>query len=46
VASTGSFNGALIFVGLTAVVAVLSYLLIVGEIRRVTLSDLLPRQAG
>jgi len=35
--NTGSFNGALIFVGANAVVAMLSYLVIVGEIRRVQL---------
>ena len=35
--STGSFNGALVFVGANALVAVLSYLVIVGEIRRVEL---------
>jgi ACS family glucarate transporter-like MFS transporter len=32
--STGSFNGALVFIGANAVVAILSYLIIVGEIRR------------
>lgn len=32
---TGSFNGALIFVGATAFMAIVSYLPIVGEIRRV-----------
>lgn len=31
---TGSFNDALIFVGLTAVLAIFSYLVIVGEIKR------------
>jgi ACS family glucarate transporter-like MFS transporter len=31
---TGSFNGALFFVGANALVAVLSYLVIVGEIKR------------
>ena len=35
--STGSFNGALVFVGLNALVAVLSYVLVVGEIRGVEL---------
>ncbi len=34
VQGTGSFDGALVFVGANAVAAVLSYLLIVGEIRR------------
>ncbi|MGU3540092.1 MFS transporter [Methylobacterium sp. A54F] len=35
--ATGSFNGALVFVGLNALVAVLCYLVIVGEIKRVEL---------
>lgn len=35
--TTGSFNGALIFVGLTALTAVCSYLFLVGEIRRLEL---------
>ncbi len=34
-AATGSFNGALIFVSASALVAVLSYLFLVGEIKRV-----------
>jgi len=34
VAKTGSFNDALIFVGLTALVAIFSYVVIVGEIKR------------
>lgn len=37
VQATGSFNGALVFVGLNALVAVLCYLVFVGEIRRVEL---------
>jgi ACS family glucarate transporter-like MFS transporter len=41
--TTGSFNGALLFVGANAVVAVLSYLVIVGEIRRFELPS---RQAA
>jgi MFS transporter, ACS family, glucarate transporter len=36
--STGSFNGALVFVGANALVAVFSYLVIVGEIKRVELT--------
>lgn len=36
-AKTGSFNYALIFVGATAVVAIFSYLVIVGEIKRLEL---------
>ncbi|WP_423198578.1 MULTISPECIES: MFS transporter [unclassified Cupriavidus] len=35
--ATGSFNGALVFVGVNALVTVLSYLVIVKEIRRVEL---------
>ncbi|WP_143588850.1 MFS transporter [Terribacillus halophilus] len=35
--ATGSFNGALIFVGANALVAILSYLFIVGKIERVQL---------
>lgn len=35
---TGSFNGALVFVGANALVAVLSYVLVVGEIKRVVLN--------
>jgi hypothetical protein len=38
VAKTGSFNDALVFVGLTALVAILSYVVIVGEITRLDLS--------
>lgn len=34
VQSTGSFNGALVFVGVNALIAVLSYLVIVGKIER------------
>jgi ACS family glucarate transporter-like MFS transporter len=37
VAKTGSFNDALLFVGLTALVAIFSYLVIVGEIKRLEL---------
>ena len=37
--ATGSYNGALVFVGINAFVAVLSYLVIVGPIRRVELTD-------
>jgi MFS transporter, ACS family, glucarate transporter len=35
--TTGSFNGALVFVGANALVAILGYLVIVGEIRRLVL---------
>ncbi|WP_414441019.1 MFS transporter [Burkholderia sp. 22PA0106] len=37
VSATGSFNGALVFVGLNALVTVLCYLVIVKDIKRVTL---------
>jgi ACS family glucarate transporter-like MFS transporter len=37
--STGSFDGALVFIGANALVAILSYLVIVGEIRRLNLPD-------
>ena len=38
VGGTGSFNGALIFVAANALIAVLSYLFVVGEIKRVVLN--------
>lgn len=38
VARTGSFNSALVFVGLTALVAIFSYLVIVGDIKRLELN--------
>lgn len=37
IAKTGSFNGALVFVGANALVAICSYLFLVGEIKRVEL---------
>ncbi len=37
VAKTGSFNDALVFVGLTALVAIFSYVFIVGDIKRLEL---------
>jgi ACS family glucarate transporter-like MFS transporter len=37
IAATGSFNGALVFVGANAIVAICSYLFLVGEIKRVEL---------
>ena len=37
VGTSGSFNGALIYVGVHAIVAVLSYLVIVGDIKRIEL---------
>ena len=37
VARTGSFNGALVFVGANALVAAIAYLVIVGKIERVVL---------
>jgi ACS family glucarate transporter-like MFS transporter len=36
--STGSFNGALVFIGANALVAILSYLFIVGDIKRLVLA--------
>jgi MFS transporter, ACS family, glucarate transporter len=36
--NTGSFNGALVFVGANALVAILNYLVLVGEIKRVELA--------
>jgi ACS family glucarate transporter-like MFS transporter len=36
---TGSFNGALVFIAANSAVAILSYLVIVGEIRRIELRD-------
>lgn len=39
IAATGSYNGALVFVGINAIVAMISYLFIVGEIKRVELSN-------
>jgi ACS family glucarate transporter-like MFS transporter len=38
VQKTGSFNDALIFVGITALMAIFSYVVIVGEIKRLELS--------
>lgn len=37
IGTTGSFNGALVFVGANALVAIFSYLFLVGEIKRVEL---------
>jgi ACS family glucarate transporter-like MFS transporter len=39
IAATGSFNGALVFVGANALVAIFSYLFLVGEIKRVELKS-------
>jgi ACS family glucarate transporter-like MFS transporter len=36
--NTGSFNGALVYVGANALVAIISYLVVVGEIKRVHLT--------
>jgi len=44
VKTTGSFNGALIFVVVTALLAIVAYLPLVGEIKRVDLK--LPEPAG
>ena len=46
VGTTGSFNGALIYVGIHAVVAVLSYLVIVGDIKRVELKPVTVGQSS
>jgi MFS transporter, ACS family, glucarate transporter len=47
VKKTGSFNDVLIFVGATAVMAIVSYLPLVGEIKRVELNPSpLPASAG
>jgi ACS family glucarate transporter-like MFS transporter len=40
--STGSFNGALVFIGANALVAILSYLFIVGDIKRLVLTKTEP----
>jgi ACS family glucarate transporter-like MFS transporter len=40
--STGSFNGALVFIGANAFVAILSYVVVVGEIKRLELTKLQP----
>ncbi|MES1168070.1 MAG: MFS transporter, partial [Oleiharenicola lentus] len=40
--NTGSFNGALVYVGAHALLAVVSFLFIVGEIRRFELPALSP----
>ncbi|MBP1764274.1 MAG: d-galactonate transporter [Firmicutes bacterium] len=37
--TTGSFNGALVYVGIHAFIAMISYLFIVGEIKRLELKD-------
>ncbi|MEC3608472.1 MFS transporter [Bacillus glycinifermentans] len=41
--STGSFNGALVFVGANAIAAVLSYVFLVGPIKRVVLKEEEPK---
>ena len=43
VGTTGSFNGALIYVGIHALVAVLSYLVLVGDIKRIELKPVAGR---
>lgn len=42
VQKTGSFNGALVFVAVTALMAIFSYVVIVGEIKRVNLQPTQP----
>lgn len=44
VGTTGSFNGALIYVGVHALVAVLSYLVLVGNIKRIELKPVTGRE--
>jgi len=39
ISATGSFKWALVFVGANALLAVISYVVIVGEIKRVELRD-------
>ncbi|MGK7246672.1 MFS transporter [Buttiauxella agrestis] len=46
VGTSGSFNGALIYVGVHAIVAVLSYLVIVGDIKRVELKPVTAGQSS
>ena len=41
--TTGSFNGALIYVGIHALVAVFSYLVLVGDIKRIELKPIAGR---
>lgn len=41
VKTSGSFNGGLVYVGVHALVAIISYLFIVGEIKRIQLKDLI-----
>lgn len=43
VGTTGSFNGALIYVGIHALVAVFSYLVLVGDIKRIELKPIAGR---
>ena len=45
VGTTGSFNGALIYVGIHALVAVLSYLVLVGDIKRIELKPVVGRSS-
>ena len=39
VAGTGSFVGALVFIGVIALVGALSYMLVVGDIKRIAFVD-------
>jgi len=43
VGTTGSFSGALIYVGIHALVAVVSYLVLVGDIKRIELKPVVER---
>ncbi|MMZ70893.1 putative glucarate transporter [compost metagenome] len=40
IGTTGSFNGALVYVGIHALLAVASYLFIVGDIKRIELKPM------
>jgi MFS transporter, ACS family, glucarate transporter len=43
---TGSFQGALIYVGVTALIAIIAYLPIVGEIRRLEMPSFMPPEVS
>jgi len=45
VGASGSFNGALIYVGVHAFIAVVSYLVIVGDIKRIELKPVIGSRA-
>ena len=39
VAATGSFVGALVFIGVVALIGAMSYVFVVGDIKRITLAS-------